>query len=289
MKQLLLLLILFGLPSPKAKAFEVLQKSKDAKVVSQGSSAWPTEIESMEGEVKLRLNGDDYDIFKSSELHWVSSEEARLSAGSVRFRHGSDVPFRWTTPVALVSLGTGDYFVEYLPAEAIVRVFVIEGTALLQGHYRDEVLNLQAKEKGEFVGMPSSEGPLFDFLLQGRKAIRGHLAGPMVLDAAELKDVTELKTIKYNPSLIKQKPRPKPGQICAEPFAKFNECVWQCRDKSGALTSCLRESPKSQCVRERCMANGRWGDRQILKGPAALACAPNGAKTSQLRVAPCDY
>jgi hypothetical protein len=166
-------------------------------------------------------------------------------------------------------------------------VIVLEGSALIQGYYREEILNLQAGEKGGFNGIMEADGPAFDVLLKGRKSIRGQLLGPDKISEAYKKDLLNQYNIPLKPKVVKIiKPKAKPGEICSEPFAKYNDCVWKCvGENNKILNHCDIKKEKVNCIRERCLANGLWGDRTVIQGEAKSACNAN----KKYQVKECSY
>jgi hypothetical protein len=192
--------------------------------------------------------------------------------------------FKVATPVGAITLNGGDFIVRYLTDRAIAIVEVLSGQALIQGQYHEEVLNVQKGERGQFIGVPEADGPAYDILLKGRKSIRGSVAGPEKLSDERLKELTQLFDIKVRPVVKKVKPKPKPGQICSEPFAKYAECVWRCRNNPVGKKECYSDSAKVQCIRQKCLANGQWGDTTELKGAMKREC-----KLAQDTVGSCSY
>lgn len=262
-------------------AVQILQQSPD--VIIQEEKGGTKNYLVKEGGLKFQNGAISYDLFAHSDLR---EEEGRfiLEKGALRVRGEDFDSLKVETPVARVTLNGSDFIVEYAVERAVMTVTALKGSALLQGHYRDDILNIQESEKGEFVGVPEATGPAFDVLLKGRKAIRGQLSGPEKIDAETRANVSSKFEIAKRQAEKKSKPKPKPGQICVEPFAKFNECLWRCKNNPPGKKDCQTQNPKVECVREKCLANGLWGDRKILKGSSRQACKKVGES-----LAPCDY
>jgi hypothetical protein len=267
-------------------SYQIVQKNKEVQV--QGQGEWPEEIVVNDGDLKLKIEDGVYDIFSETKLRFDAEAIIHIHYGTFRIRRTDATVLKVSSPVAMATLSAGDFIIQYHPDRALVEIKILDGSALLQGHYRDEILNLQKGELGQFVGVPESDGPAYDVLLKGRKSIRGHLGGPEKLSELQIKELAQSMNIQLRVVKAKVKPKPKPGQICSEPFARFNECVWRCVTPGGkslaVAGACQNENPKAECVRERCLASGQWGDRSALKGAANSACRKGG-----IFVGPCDY
>lgn len=257
------------------------QKTKElAKGPQQEISA---EAVGAENEYKLKLGQATYEIFSKSQIK-NEGDTISLIRGVLRVRGENLVSIKIQTPVGVVTVSGADIIVHYAPEKAIATVQVLKGSALLQGHYREEILNIQENEKGEFVGVPEGDSPAYDVLLRGRKAIRGGLRGPEKLSEEQVKQLAAQYQIKKRPAPKSTKNKAKPGQICSSPFAKFNECVWRCQNNPKGKKDCQIQNSKVECVRQKCLANGEWGDTKVLKGDARQVC-----KTEKDSVAVCDY
>ncbi len=264
-----------------AWGFQILQKSNDVTVVSEGENL--REITVSEGNIKFTKDGNGFDLLANTKMSFTENR-LQLAKGEFRIRGQKIESFKVETPVGTMTLNGGDFVVQYWSDKAIAMVQVLAGQALIQGLYREEVLNVQKGERGQFVGVPEAGGPAYDVLLKGRKSIRGTVSGPDKLSDDKLKEIDQMFDIKLRPVVKKEKPKPKPGQICSAPFAKYAECVWRCRNNPVGKKECHPESAKVQCIRQKCLANGQWGDTTELKGTAKQEC-----KWAQDEVASCSY
>jgi hypothetical protein len=263
--------------SPLIWAYQVVQKTNEVTISGDGVN--PAEISSTDGDLKIQIGANSYDVFSNTTLKF-NIDSVYLQGGSFRIR-GSDIAsYRLKTPVGSIVVSGSDFLFHYWPEKALAQVEVFAGSGLIQGEFHEEVLNVQQGERGQFIGVPEPDGPAFDVLLKGRKSIRGSLAGPEKLTDKQIMDLKEEFNIKVRPVAKIVKPKPKPGQICAEPFAKFNECAWRCRNNSVGKKECDVQNIKVDCVREKCLANGQWGDTQVLKGSAKRECSSVGVKVS---------
>lgn len=269
--------------APSALAYQILQKNKEVTIVD--GSKGLQEINVGETSSLKFIDGNiKYDLFGNTKIIFAG-EFLELKSGDARIRPSDSGKLVIQTPVGVLTLNGSDFLVHYQADRAIVAVEVLgEGHALLQGHYREEILNVQKGERGSFVGVPEVDGPAYDVLLKGRKAVRGNMVGPEKMTSEQVKVMVRDFDIGITKMSQKLKPKPKAGQICAEPFAKFNECVWRCKNNPSGSQTCIITNPKVRCLREKCFANGRWGDSTVLSGTSAQACV-----TSMERVGPCDY
>lgn len=264
--RVLLILCLFFIVTPSF-AFEVLQTLDDVTVNRLADSF--KDITTRNGKIKFTFNNNKYDLFTDSILS-RSENALNLTQGDVRVFVESFEGLQILTPVGSVSiLNRGDYIIHYNEGTAQLLIDVLEGSALVRGFYREEALNVQNGERGGFKGIKENNELTYDVLLKGRKSIRGNLVGPEKLPAEKLEELKLQYVITIKPKVIKMtKPKAKPGEICSEPFAKFNDCVWRCLDANNKSTQCNQKNPKARCIRERCLANGTWGDKTEVKGEA---------------------
>lgn len=275
----------FFLSSATLYSFEVLQLTDEVTLHKEGEEL--KEINTKKGNLKFSLNKNRFDVFSNTDIS-VSKETLKLENGEIRILVENFDGLKIMTPVGSVSItNNGDYILQYNKEKAMITVMVLEGSALVQGYYREEILNLQVGEKGGFNGIMEADGPAFDFLLKGRKSIRGQLFGPDKLSEEHKKDLITQYHVPLKPKVVKVfKLKAKPGEICSEPFAKYNDCVWRCvGENQKSFNHCDIKNDKTNCIRERCLANGQWGDKTILQGEAKAACSTK----QRSQVKPCTY
>lgn len=264
-------------------AFEVLQILDDVTVNRLADSF--KDIITHNGKIKFTFNNNKYDLFADSTLS-RSENVLSLAQGDLRVFVETFEGLQILTPVGAVSiLNKGDYIIHYNEGNAQLIVEVFEGSALVRGFYREEALNVQNGERGGFKGIKENNELTYDILLKGRKSIRGNLIGPEKLPPEKLEELKLQYSIIIKPKVIKiTKPKAKPGEICSDPFAKFNDCVWRCLDANNKNSHCNSKNLNVRCIRERCLANGTWGDKTEIKGEAAkVKCQ------GQLKVDVCNY
>lgn len=266
-------------------SFELVQQTDEVALQKDGEEI--KEINVRKGNIKFNLNKNKFDVFAYTLISF-SKETLKMESGELRMRIDNHEGLKIMTPVGVVSItNSGDYILQYNNEKASFIVIVLEGSALVQGYYREEVLNLLSGEKGGFNGIMEADGPAFDVLLKGRKSIRGNLFGPDKLTELQKKDFLAQYQIPLRRKIVKiSKPKVKPGEICREPFAKYNDCAWKCiGENAKPIHHCDIKKEKINCIRERCLANGQWGDRTILQGEAKFICNNN----SKPLIKPCPY
>lgn len=220
------------------------------------------------GTLKVSKNAQEWYLFTNSELD-LNGENPILKKGSLRLITNEPTRFRIQTPVAQVNLDGRDFIIIYHQDRARLEVNVLDGKVWIKGIYREEEQQLEKNSKGGFQGVMEKEGPAFDQMLQGKKVVRGDLLGVQPIKPEELDSLKKTYYLENQKIVVKEKPKPKKGQICEDPFARLNECVWHLR--------------AGKCVRERCYASGVWGDSTTLSDKQKSFCG-KGEK-----VAPCDY
>jgi hypothetical protein len=220
------------------------------------------------GTLKAVKSSQEWYLFAHSELD-LSGENPFLKRGSLRLIANVPTRFKIQTPVAQLNMDGLDFLIVYHEDRARLELSIFDGRAWIKGIYREEEQQLEKNTKGGFQGIMEKDGPAFDQMLQGKKVVRGDL---LALQPIKPEDVENLKRTFYLENqkvIVKAKPKPKPGQICEDPFAKLNECVW--RFRSG------------KCQRERCYATGTWGDSTTFTDKQKILCGKLD------KVAPCDY
>lgn len=239
------------------------------------------QIQTSSGSLKLKSNDFEMHFFKNTQWKWAG-EFWVLFNGTVRLKSESNRSMDLETPMAHIRFEGKDFILNYQDENGLSQLTIIDGVGWIKGIYREEELKVLANQRGSFQGIVDKDGPAFDQMLKGRKVARGDLQPLKKMaqsDLDQLKNQFELVDQKI---IIKEKPKPKKGQICSEPFAKLNECVWRCQG--------------CNCQRKRCFANGEWGDLTSVKNPhlkSSQEC--NKGNQSQLKksetlfTAVCDY
>lgn len=221
----------------------------------------------------LRLELDGYttlSLFENSELElpvisWGEGEvsELRLKRGKIRVDCQMNCKREFVTALSRNAFTNGEFILEYRPESPDVALTVLHGQQEFRGLENEESLSLAAGQRVVFQGLKENEEVAYDILLKGRKVARGKLQPIVVLTATELAELDK-KTILEKPVVIKKKIVRLAGQICSEPFASLNQCVWRCQGLSKKMKSCDLNQAGVTCLRQRCNANGAWGDTQLM-------------------------
>jgi hypothetical protein len=220
------------------------------------------------GTLKLSKNSQEWLLFANSELDFIEDNPS-LKKGSLRLIINEPMSFRIETPVAQVNLEGSDFLVTYNQDKALLEVFVFNGNARIKGIYRDEEQLLEKNSKGGFQGIMEKDGLSFDHMLKGKKVVRGDLLVNEKIKSEEIEKIKKTYYLENQKIAKKEKIKPKPGQICQDPFGKLNECVWHLNG--------------GKCERRRCYANGSWGDMTLLPDKQYSLCGKSDI------VAACDY
>lgn len=209
-----------------------------------------------------------------------------LKSGQMRVQSLDQNERFYATPVSRDVYQDADFLLQYDSARAKVTMTVFRGSLSFRGLENEKTCQVASGESATFTGVIENNEPAFDILLKGRKVARGHLSeNAVALNADDLEELTE-KTLLQKPIKPKGpiKPPKKPGQICEDPNAKLNECVWSCQGVKPKmrLKKCDVSKAEVTCVRRRCNANGVWGDE------FTMPTAENRCSLKPL-VGPCDY
>lgn len=247
-------------------------------------------------------------VLNKGLVRWIQNEKAAYNIAL------SSALFGFLAP-------PGDYVIGFDPVEATSDLYVIKGHVEFSAMNADESAMVESGNKVHFQGVLEGNEIAYDVLLKGKKVPRGKLGKVTELAQSDRDQFSEQKLqqrrleIKKIEAKERAKKLPKPGEICKEPFAKLNDCVWTCEQTSAegdvskesnasskvskapkapkansgpkaatkALKTCPIEDEQFKCVRRSCNANGDWVDRTELSGIAAKKC------TAKPIVGACDY
>lgn len=209
-----------------------------------------------------------------------------LKSGQLRVQSLDENERYYATAMTRDLYRNADFLMEYDPARAKTMMTVFRGRLEFRGLENEKSIQLASGEGASFSGVIENGEPAFDVLLKGRKVARGVLSSAVTkIDQEDLAELSE-KTLLQKPIKPKGpvKPPKKPGQICEDPNAKLNECVWLCQGMKPKmhLKKCDVSKAEVTCVRRRCNANGLWGDDYTM---------PTSENRCALKplVGPCDY
>lgn len=221
-----------------------------------------------QGALKIAEVTKEILLFANTEVKF-EADSLQLIKGNFRLLSKNAVRLKIQAPVAHVNIDGTDFLLRYETETAQLEVLALDGKAWIKGIYREDEQQLEKGRRGGFKGVLEKDGPAFDQMLQGKKIVRGDLLSVELIKDDELKKINDTFFLENQKIIVKPKPKPKLGQICESPFAKLNECVW--RKKSG------------QCIRERCYANGTWGDSTVMPDKQTKLCDQSD------KVGVCDY
>lgn len=188
----------------------------------------------------------------------------------------------------------GDFVFSFHPAEASAEVKVVQGSMEFSAMNGEDTALVAAGQKCRFQGVREAGEIVYDVLLKGKKIPRGKLGQVENFTDEEVKFYSEARLKKVEAAEKKkrveaarkreEKSRAK-DDICTEPNAKLNQCVWLCENNPKKEKKlCRVELPEVHCVRKRCNANGEWAEAtEISKEKASVQCA------AQSVVKACDY
>jgi hypothetical protein len=189
-----------------------------------------------------------------------------LIQGVIRVSTEEATPLVYSTPVSRDSYSNGDFLLSYDSHMARASIEVFRGVLNFRGLENEVSARIGPGETASFQATKENGVPSFDILLKGRKVARGNLS--------RVSKVPEKQLLQDEKASLLQKPVLKTtakkislqtDQICENPNAKLNECVWTCEGLPKKLpkqvASC--EDPQLKgvyCLRRRCDANGEWSD-----------------------------
>lgn len=220
-----------------------------------------------------------------SELEITSEGGLLLREGQLRVEAKSKLAF--TSPVSAhhaksSSTALFNYYPLYGKSE--LRVLKGEVSSQLLGFAETTSITAKAGDLSVAKAVVDDEGPVFDTFLGGKIRVRGKLEELTKFGEGEpLLAKTELKAWMPPPPRAAD-PTAGPGEICAKPFAKYNQCLWTCVGARPADIYCDLERQGVYCQRKRCNGNGQWEEESRL--PASQRHNCQGPKPV---IATCDY
>jgi hypothetical protein len=210
-----------------------------------------------------------------------------IEGGTVRFDIEDDVNTPWLyvqSEIANLYVKGTSYLVSYDTESAKFEAVIFKGEGTIQPVGRDDSLVIKEHSRGIFAGVMDPDGPAFDIFMKGHKSARGEFAEVEKLNPMDF-DLLQSKTQLANyvpPKNFSNKP--KPGEICKRPFAKFNYCLWSCINNPKNEKKCRVDLANVYCERKRCNANGKWSEESRLPASAKNIC-----ESSLPKMEKCDY
>jgi hypothetical protein len=171
-------------------------------------------------------------------------------------------------------------------------VQVIEGEFVFSVINGEESREIKSGEQVGFEGILEFEEIAFDTLLKGKKIPKGKMLPAQKINKVELENYKRqsVATLKIKSNDVDQKKKSAlekliKNSICRSPYARFNECSWVCQNNpKNEPTVCRVDLPGVNCIRQRCNANGEWGDEiKINSLKSSIRC-----KATPF-VSACDY
>lgn len=258
------------------KRVQTPQKIEQAFVLETGDKS-QARLEVGEGLVVVLLSDSRMEMAWTGADH-NSADRLRLVQGRVRVDSARRL-FRVETRTAQVELKEAVVLVRH-SGVAGTELGVLSGSAVFMGLGQAEKISLNSGERADFQAEVREGLPIFDELLQGRKAVRGKVSAIQSWGAEDLNRVLD-ETRFDRPKIVIKKPTVDSKFLCLKPRAQLNQCVWTCEGKLRADGRCDVEKG-ARCVRRRCTASGEWRDAFVL--PASM----NRCQKSPL-VQTCDY
>lgn len=269
-----------GVPRP-AKLREILKER--AIIETSGKAQIRIELDDRNGVILLENSKMEIPVigFEYGEV-----SDVVLHSGQMRVQGLDNNERFYATAVTRDIYKEADFLLAYDVARAKTTLSVFQGNLQFRGLENEKSLQVASGESATFTGVIENGEPAFDILLKGRKVARGELQAQVKSISKNDLEVLQKETLVQKPlkPLGPIKPPRKPGQICDEPYAKLNECVWRCwgQKPSPKLKTCDVSKAGVTCLRQRCNANGQWSDNFVL---------PEGQNRCGLKplVGPCDY
>jgi hypothetical protein len=212
-------------------------------------------------------------LLQSSEIDiplidWEDGKvgEVDLIHGVIRVSTEEATPLVYATPVSRDSYSKGDFLLSYDSHMGRASMEVFRGVLNFRGLENEVSARVGPGETASFQSTKENGVPSFDILLKGRKVARGNLSN--VSKVPEKQFLRDEKSSLLHKTGVKTTAKKRPlqsDQICENPNAKLNDCVWTCEGlpKKMPKQAASCEDPQLKgvyCLRRRCDANGEWSD-----------------------------
>ncbi|WP_413561395.1 hypothetical protein [Bdellovibrio sp. HCB209] len=231
-------------------------------------------------------------------ISWEGGEAPilMLRSGSLRWQQKADEKPNYNTALRTDLYEflppAGDFVFNMNPPKAYGEVKVLQGSIEFSALNGETSAQAKTGEQVGFQGLIEGGEIAYDVLLKGKKIPRGNLTPVTKISDKELAGFNgaEAKRKQQEAQRVKKQQQAvqaqkKSGAICANPSARFNECVWTCvGNPKSEKKQCLLSSRGVSCQRQRCNANGEWAESTLLNAQnASINCK------AQPVVATCDY
>ncbi len=229
---------------------------------------------------KIILTAYENTEFEIPLITWETRifKEVKLNKGSIRIEV-TEVPFdiEVITPFFKVALPSGNWVFNIDPDRALADILALKGSLEVASLNSEDKVKLKTGEKVTFRGLLEEGEVSYDLLLEGRKIPKGKwstVENINLNDNQKYSIESEKKRLerehKHKSKASEHELRKQAGDLCVKPKAILGECIWR--------------KEKTDCVRTRCAADGKWKDPQIVS-PAF--CDKNAGSTHNPKK--CDY
>ncbi len=229
---------------------------------------------------KVVLTAYENTEFEIPLITWETRifKEIKLTKGSVRLEI-VEVPFEIEviTPFFKVNPPIGNWVFNIDPERALADILALKGSLEVASLNSDDKVKLKTGEKATFRGLLEEGEISYDLLLEGRKIPKGKWTAVESIDANDNQKYSIESEKKRLEREQKQKSkandvelRKQAGDLCLKPKAMLGECIWR--------------KEKTDCVRTRCAADGKWKDPQRV---SPVFCDKKAGWTNNPKK--CDY
>lgn len=206
----------------------------------------------VQGESEILLPNISWETRQISEIQLL---KGLAQFSSLSAKHNQ---LKIKSPLFEIPISKGNFVLTFDPINARAGVLVFEGEVLFGGLNADETVIVKSGETVTFQGVKEEGEISYDLLLKGRKVPKGQLGQVQKISAEDIKkyspaDKNKKKLERLRQAKFKKEQNQEQfsGVICRNPAAPLNYCQWSLKSKN-------------QCVRERCTADGRWKDAQVV-------------------------
>jgi hypothetical protein len=225
----------------------------------------------------VTLEGYASSEFEMPNISWETRQisELQLLNGRILLEKTKteSPPLKVKSPLFEFVMPMGEVALFYDAKKAFAEVLLVQGELVFGALNADETVTLKKGQKVSFQGVREDGEISYDLLLKGRKVPKGKLNPVQSMTAEDFQNYSfqqrRAKLDLQKKKRLKQKEQSlltSAKNLCSNPKAQLNQCVWK--------------QEKGSCIRRRCTAGGLWKDPQVV---GDLECQTKKAAQE------CDY
>ena len=209
----------------------------------------------------VTLEGYSSAEFQMPNISWETRQisELQLLNGRILLEKTKteSPPLKVKSPLFEFVMPVGEVALYFDAKKAFAEILVVQGELVFGALNADETVTLKKGQKVSFQGVREDGEISYDLLLKGRKVPKGKLNPVQSMTPEDFQNYSfqqrRAKLDLQKKKRLKQKEQSlltSAKNLCSNPKAQMNQCVWK--------------QEKGSCIRSRCTAGGLWKDPQVV-------------------------